>query len=91
MNNIKPININSNDDFAKFEIKFNEKEKDIFKNYSFIKIILIDNKSISLDFHCLWEDNDKYEIEKRNISWWIQSKNIKILFINFKTKKWILG
>ena len=53
LNNIEPINVNSNDDFAKFEIKFNEKEKDILKKYSFIKIILIDNKSISSDFHCL--------------------------------------
>ena len=68
LNNIEPININSNEENAKFEIKFDEKEKDILKKYSYIQIILIDNKSISSDFHCLCEDNDKYEIEKRNIS-----------------------
>ena len=68
MNNIEPININSNDKSAKFEIIFNEKEKDILKIYSYIHIILIDSKSISSDFHCLCKDNDKYEIEKRNIS-----------------------
>ena len=44
MNNIEPININSNDDIAKFEIKFNENEKDILKKYSYIHIILVDNK-----------------------------------------------
>ena len=53
LNNIEPININSNDENAKFEIKFDEKEKDILKKYSYIQIILIDNKSISSDFHCL--------------------------------------
>ena len=68
LNNIEPININSNEDFAKFEIKFNEKEKDILQKYSYIHIILIDNKSISSNFHCLCENNDKFEIEKRNIS-----------------------
>ena len=68
LNNIEPINLNSNEDNAKFEIKFDEKEKDILKKYSYIQIILIDNKSISSDFHCLCKDNDKYEIEKRNIS-----------------------
>ena len=68
LNNIEPININSNEDNAKFEIKFNEKEKDILKKYSYIQIILIDNKTISSDFHCLCKDNDKFEIEKRNIS-----------------------
>ena len=68
LNNIEPININSNEENAKFEIKFDEKEKDILKKYSYIQIILIDNKSISSDFHCLCKDNDKFEIEKRNIS-----------------------
>ena len=68
LNNIEPININSNDDFAKFEIKFEEKEKDILKRYSYINIVLIDSKSISTNYHCLCEDNDKFEIEKRNIS-----------------------
>ena len=68
LNNIEPINIDSNDEFAKFKIKFNEKEKDILNKYSYIQIILIDNKSISSDFHCLCSDNDKYKIEKRNIS-----------------------
>ena len=68
LNNIEPININSNDEFAKFKIKFNEKEKDILNKYSYIQIILIDNKSISSDFHCLCSDNDKFIIEKRNIS-----------------------
>ena len=68
-NNIEPININNNEDKnAKFEIKFTDKEKDILKKYSYIQIILLDNKSISSDFHCLCEDNDKYEIEKRDIS-----------------------
>ena len=66
MNNIEPININSNEDYAKFEIKFDE--KDTLKKYSYIQIILIDNKTISSDFHCLCKDNDKFEIEKRNIS-----------------------
>jgi hypothetical protein len=68
LNNIEPININSNDNMAKFEIKFSEKDKDILKKYSYIHIILVDNKSISSDFHCLCKDNEKYEIEKRNIS-----------------------
>ena len=68
INNIEPININSNDNYAKFEIKFGEKEKDILKKYSYIYIVLIDNKSISTNYHCLCEDNDKFEIEKRNIS-----------------------
>ena len=68
LNNIEPFNINSKDEFAKFEITFNEKEKDILKKYSYIQIILIDNKSISSDYHCLCSDNDKFEIEKRNIS-----------------------
>ena len=68
-NNIEPININSNEDkIAKFEIKFTDKEKDILKQYSYIQIILLDNKSISSDFHSLCEDNDKFEIEKRDIS-----------------------
>ena len=68
-NNIEPININNNGDKnAKFEIKFTDKEKDILKKYSYIQIILLDNKSISSDFHCLCEDNDKFEIEKRDIS-----------------------
>ena len=67
-NNIEPININSSEDKnAKFEIKFTDKEKDILKKYSYIQIILLDNKSISSDFHCLCEDNDKFEIEKRDI------------------------
>ena len=68
LNNIEPVNINSNEENAKFEIKFDEKEKDILKKYSYIQIILMDNKSISSDFHCLCKDNDKFEIEKRNIS-----------------------
>ena len=68
-NNIEPININNNGDKnAKFEIKFTDKEKDILKKYSYIQIILLDNKSISSDFHCLSKDNDKFEIEKRDIS-----------------------
>ena len=68
LNNIEPKNINSNEDTAKFEIKFGEKEKDLLKKYSYIQIILVDNKSISSDFHCLCKDNDKFEVEKRNIS-----------------------
>ena len=69
INNIEPININNNEDkTAKFEIKFTDKEKDILKKYSYIQIILLDNKSISSDFHCLCEDNDKFEIEKRDIT-----------------------
>ncbi len=68
LNNIEPININSNENNAKFEIKFDEKEKDILKKYSYIQIILMDNKSISSDFHCLCRNNDKFEIEKRDIS-----------------------
>ena len=68
LNNIEPININSNENNAKFEIKFDEKEKDILKKYSYIQIILMDNKSISSDFHCLCKNNDKFEIEKRDIS-----------------------
>jgi hypothetical protein len=68
LNNIEPININSKEETAKFEIKFDEKEKDILKKYSYIQIILIDRASICSDFHCLCEDNDKFEIEKRNIS-----------------------
>ena len=68
MNNIEPTNINSNDEYAKFEIKFDEKEKDILNKYSYIQIILIDSKSISSNYHCLCKDNDKFEIEKRNIS-----------------------
>ena len=68
LNNIEPININSKEETAKFEIKFNDKEKDILKKYSYIQIILIDRASICSDFHCLCEDNDKFEIEKRNIS-----------------------
>ena len=68
MNNIEPINISSNDDHAVFEIKFDEKLKDILKKYSYIQIILIDNKSINSNFICLCEDNDKFEIEKRDIS-----------------------
>ena len=68
LNNIEPININSKEDTAKFEIKFDEKEKDILNKYSYIQIILIDRASICSDFHCLCEDNDKFEIEKRNIS-----------------------
>ena len=68
-NNIEPININSNEDKnAKFEIKFTDKEKDILNKYSYIQIILLDNKSISSDFHCLCDDNDKFEIEKRDIT-----------------------
>ena len=68
-NNIEPINMNSDGDKnAKFEIKFTDKEKDILKKYSYIQIILLDNKSISSDFHCLCKDNDKFEIEKRDIS-----------------------
>ena len=68
-NNIEPINIKNNGDkVAKFEIKFTDKEKDILKKYSYIQIILLDNKSISSDFHCLCQDNDKFEIEKRDIS-----------------------
>ena len=68
-NNIEPININNNEDkTAKFEIKFTDKEKNILKKYSYIQIILLDNKSISSDFHCLCEDNDKFEIEKRDIT-----------------------
>ena len=44
-NNIEPININNNEDKnAKFEIKFTDKEKDILKKYSYIQIILLDNK-----------------------------------------------
>jgi len=67
--NIEPINISSNEDKnAKFEIKFTDKEKDILKKYSYIQIIILDNKSISSDFHCLCDDNDKFEIEKRDIS-----------------------
>ena len=62
LNNIEPVNINSNDDFAKFEIKFGEKEKDILKRYSYINIVLIDSKSISTNYLCLCEDNDKFEI-----------------------------
>ena len=68
LNNIEPININSKDDFAKFEIKFDGKDKDILKKYSYIQIILIDNKTISSNFHCLCGDNNKIEIEKRDIS-----------------------
>ena len=68
LNNIEPININSNDDFAKFEIKFDGKDKDILKKYSYIQIVLIDNKTISSNFHCLCGDNNKFEIEKRDIS-----------------------
>jgi hypothetical protein len=41
LNNIEPLNIDSNDEFAKFKIKFNEKEKDILNKYSYIQIILI--------------------------------------------------
>ena len=68
-NNIEPINIKSTEDKnAKFEIKFTDKEKDILKKYSYIQIILLDNKSISSDFHCLCQDNDKFEIEKRDIT-----------------------
>ena len=67
-NNIEPINKDSNDDHAIFEIKFDKKEKDILKKYTYIQIILIDNKSINSNLHCLCEDNDKYEIEKRDIS-----------------------
>jgi hypothetical protein len=68
LNNIEPKNINAKEDTAKFEIKFGEKEKDILKKYSYIQIILVDNKSISSDLHCLCKDNDKFEVEKRNIS-----------------------
>jgi hypothetical protein len=68
LNNIEPKNINAKEDSAKFEIKFDEKEKDILKKYSYIQIILVDNKSISSDLHCLCKDNDKFEVEKRNIS-----------------------
>ena len=66
LNNIEPININTNDESAKFEIKLND--KDILKKYSYIQIVLIDTKTISSSYHCLTEDNDKYEIEKRDIS-----------------------
>ena len=67
--NIEPINLNNNGDKnAKFEIKFIDAEKDILKKYSYIQIILLDNKSISSDFHCLCQDNDKFQIEKRDIS-----------------------
>ena len=65
-NNIEPINVYSSDENAKFIIKFDQ--KDILKKYSYIHIILIDNKSISSDLHCLCFDNEKFEIEKRNIS-----------------------
>ena len=66
--NIEPVNNNTDEEYAKFDIKFTDKEKDILKKYSYIQIILLDNKSISSNFHCLCEDNDKFEIEKRDIS-----------------------
>ena len=68
LNNIEPININTDEDYAKFEVKFDEREKDILKKYSYMQIILLDKKSISSNFICLCQDNDKFEIEKRDIS-----------------------
>ena len=95
LNNVEPVNINTNEDCDKFEIKFDEKEKDILKKYSYIQIILIDNKSISSDFHCLCNDNDKFEIEKRNISnekAWDSNRNLseikKTQLIFFKLIEW---
>ena len=66
--NIEPIKESNEGNNAKFEIKFSDKEKDILKKYSYIQIILLDNKSISSDFHCLCKDDEKFEIEKRNIT-----------------------
>ena len=65
INNIEPININTNESNAKFEI---EVEKNIFENYTYIQIVLIDEKSISSNLTCLCENNDKYKIETRNIT-----------------------
>jgi len=65
INNIKPININTNEPNAKFEIEI---EKNIFDKYTYMQIILIDEKSISSNLICLCENNDKYKIETRNIT-----------------------
>jgi len=65
INNIEPININTNETYAKFEIEI---DKDIFDKYTYIQIVLIDEKSISSNLICLCENNDKYKIETRNIT-----------------------
>jgi len=65
INNIEPINIDTNEQNAKFEIKV---EKNIFNKYTYMQIVLIDDKSISSNLTCLCENNDKYEVETKNIA-----------------------
>ena len=48
--NIEPVNNNTNDENAKFEIKFSDKEKDVLKKYSYIQIILLDINQYLLIF-----------------------------------------
>ena len=62
---IEPINIDTNDQSAKFEIKF---ESNIFNNYSYMQIILMDDESVNSNLICLCENNDKYKIETRDIT-----------------------
>ena len=65
INNIAPININSNEANAKFEIKL---ENNLLNKYSYMQIVLLDEKSISTNLICLCEDNDKFKIETKNIT-----------------------
>ena len=63
LNNILPVNSETNDDFAKFEIKL---ENNLLSKYSYLQIVLVDNKSIMSDLQFLSDEN--YNIEKRNIA-----------------------
>ena len=73
MNNIEPKNISTDEPNAKFEIKL---EKNLLNKYTFLQIVLLDEKSISSNIINLSEENDKYKIETKDIT------NIKALDSN---------
>lgn len=64
LNNIEPININSNGANAKFEIKL---DKNLMNKYIYMQIVLVDEKSTSSYLICLCESKDKFDIETRDI------------------------
>ena len=65
LNNIKPVNIDTNEENAKFEIKL---ENNLLNKYNYMQIILIDGKTVSSNLLCLSENDDNYKIEKKDIS-----------------------
>ena len=65
MNNIEPKNISTDEPNAKFEIKL---EKNLLNKYTFLQIVLLDEKSISSNIINLSEENDKYKIETKDIT-----------------------